>query len=98
MSRPVVEFELVDHGITAPDYFQGCGTAFTEFEGVFTGIGMNPLEAIEDALELLAQSDWSADGMEARLLDDLGLESFPTVPEVPATSDDLYYHVSIRVR
>lgn len=94
--KTIVEFELVDHGITQPDYFQGCGTAFTSFEDVATGIGSNPAEAIDDALEQLAQGDWETDGMEKRIMADIGKRHLPRTPR--ARGDDSYYHVSIRVK
>jgi len=49
------KFELVDHGIDGSQYFQGCGTTFTEYHHVVTGCGDNFAEALDDALEMLAQ-------------------------------------------
>lgn len=46
--------ELVDHGITGSQYFQGCGTTFTQYDHVVTGAGDNPSEALNDALEQMA--------------------------------------------
>lgn len=98
MKKAIESFEIVDHGITQPDYFQGCGTAFTDFDDVATGIGINPAEAIDDALESLAQKDWDVDGMESRILVDIGKRKLPTTPRVRARDEDSYYHVSIRVK
>ncbi len=56
-----VAFEIVDHGIEGSQYFQGCGTAFTDYTDVATGIGDNYQEALDDALESLAQSGWNVD-------------------------------------
>ncbi len=48
--------QVVDHGIDGSQYFPGCGTAFTEYNGVATGCGDTFAEAIDDALESMAQS------------------------------------------
>ncbi len=50
----MITYELIDHGIHHPDYFQGCGTAFTDYDHLVTGIGDNLAEAIEDCLEQMA--------------------------------------------
>ncbi len=102
--KAIAEFELVDHGIEHSQYFQGCGTAFTEFTDVATGIGGDPAEAIDDALESLAQMGYETDGMEARILAEANLAEMPHTPSVhDETQDDdgdceLYYHMSIRVK
>lgn len=99
--KAVVAFELVDHGIENSSYFQGCGLAFTEYEGIATGCGNDPAEAIDDALEQLACSgEWDVEGMEARILAEEfpGKRKLPTKPSVPADAEDCYYYVSIRVR
>lgn len=44
-------FEIIDHGWDNPDYFQGCGVAFTQWQHCVTGAGDTALEALEDALE-----------------------------------------------
>ncbi|MCK9597364.1 hypothetical protein M0R19_09340 [Candidatus Pacearchaeota archaeon] len=46
-----MEYEIIDHGKEASDYFQGCGTCFTDFNHVVTGCGFNQKEAYEDAVE-----------------------------------------------
>lgn len=49
-------WEIARHGIEYPDYFPGCGTCFTDFDFVDTGIGATEWEALQDALESMAQS------------------------------------------
>lgn len=49
--KAIVKFEFLSHGIDHPDYFQGCGVAFTEYDECYTGIGDTEREAAEDALE-----------------------------------------------
>jgi len=46
--------ELIDHGITGSQYFQGCGTAFTQYDHVATGCGDNFAEALNDAVDMMA--------------------------------------------
>jgi hypothetical protein len=95
----ISDFELIDHGIGHPKYFQGCGVAFTSFENVVTGIGDNPAAAIDDCLEQIAQDGFETKGMEARIMEQKGWEALPTTPDVQTiygNIEDIYYHVSIR--
>jgi hypothetical protein len=99
--KTIVEFEVRDHGIEHEQYFQGCGLAFTEFEDVATGMGDNPAEAIDDALESLAQQGWETEGMEKRILADFlpGKRKLPTRPRVTSKhGDECHYYLSIRVK
>jgi hypothetical protein len=66
--KKIVDYEIILHGLDWPDYFQGCGTGYTDFEAVATGIGNNDREALEDAMEQLASGDW--DGGSNPALDD----------------------------
>ena len=108
--RTITDFELVDHGIEHSQYFQGCGTAFTSFEHCATGIGDNPAEALDDLLEMVAQSgDYSdLDELEKRIRDEAGMIDWlhPSVAELeeeenenPDDGDwdcsDTYYHLSL---
>lgn len=56
--KKVKEYEVIDHGFDAEQYFTGCGKAYTDFDAVQTGIGETAQEAFEDALDCLAQDDW----------------------------------------
>lgn len=51
MSRQVAEFGFRDLGVDSPSYFQGAGTAFTDWDEVFVGTGDNAYEAASEALE-----------------------------------------------
>lgn len=99
MSAKIESFEIVDHGIENSQYFQGCGTAFTSFSHVATGIGSNFAEAIDDCLEMIANGGESVDleGIEKRILKDIGRRTMPKRPAVGQRhGEDCYYHVSIR--
>ena len=99
--KTIVEFELVDHGIDHEQYFQGCGVSCTEYDDVATGVGDNPAEAIDDALEQLAQMGYETDGMEKRILkQELPRKrSLPTKPRVLRKhGDEAHYYLSIRVK
>lgn len=52
--RTIKSVRLVNHGVEHEQYFQGHGTAFTEYDTCATGIGDSELEAYEDSLEQLA--------------------------------------------
>ena len=56
-SKRVAEFSVENHGVDNPQYFRGAGVAFTEWDECFVGIGNTPREALDDALEMAAQSD-----------------------------------------
>jgi hypothetical protein len=94
--RTIQEFEIVDHGIQHEQYFQGCGLAFTEYDDIATGIGSNPAEAFQDALEQLAMADWETDGMENRIGREIGRNCLPVTPRTDV--DECYYYASIRVK
>lgn len=48
-----VDFDVVFHGAEFADYFQGCGTSFTPYNNVVTGVGDCEIGAFDDALELM---------------------------------------------
>lgn len=54
MSLPDVQ--VIIHGADHPDYFQGCGTAFSDYNFCVTGCGMSAKQAFEDALDQLADA------------------------------------------
>jgi hypothetical protein len=100
MSKPIEAFEVCDHGIDYEQYFQGCILSFTEYEDVATGIGDNPAEAIDDALEQLAMQDWETEGMEKRILKQElpGKRALPKTPRVLRKhGEEAHYYISIRV-
>lgn len=71
--REIAEIEVLDHGIDWPDYFQGAGVTFTEFDDIATGCGDTPAEAIQDALEQIAmRGDVDATTIESLVVDDVG--------------------------
>lgn len=57
MKTQIAEFEVLDHGIEHAQYFQGCGTAYTNYDSCVTGCGQSAAEAFDDALECIAQDD-----------------------------------------
>ena len=85
-------YEIVDLGVTSPDYFQGFGTAYTGFENCVTGIGDNAKAAYEDALDNLYQTDSNAD----RLRLPRKPRGIRKRDRVPAGMEDAYYYVGIR--
>ncbi len=96
----IKDFEVVDHGIDNSQYFQGCGVAFTRYYEVVTGCGQNFQEAIDDALESMAQQHNGIDfpEFEQAIKDELGIKTvaWPNDEQVPEDAEDSYYYVSIR--
>ena len=95
--KAIVEFEVISHGIDYPDYFRGCGTSHTQFEDVATGIGNSEAEALDDAMEMLAQNDWETEGLLERAIAVHG-EKPSTKPIPKRFGDEANYYLSIRVR
>lgn len=50
-----MKYEIIDHGVDNIQYFQGCGTAFSEFDNVVTGVGFDASEAYQNAVDMVAQ-------------------------------------------
>jgi hypothetical protein len=98
--KTISKYQIVDHGVEHSQFFSGCGTAFTEYESVYTGIGDTPFEALEDALNDASMDDWDCEHIENELSDK------SDIPETEQEDDDefsddaseLYHYVSIRVK
>jgi len=93
MKKPQAH-EVITHGVEHEQYFQGCGTSFTPFTDVATGIGDDAAEAFDDALESLAQAGWDLD-------DAYGWDDLPKPHDAYLTGDeheDMHVYVSVRVR
>lgn len=87
MSKP---YEVIDHGIDNCQYFQGCGTAFTDFDICFTGAGSNAREAYHDALDQAAMSGYNVDSVR-------GVSQLSRRVVRQSDHEDIYYYVSIRL-
>lgn len=97
------EIEVVDYGIELPDYFQGHGCTFTEYQHAYYGIGDTAAEALDDAFEQAAQcgfviTDEQEQAAQAKLPNDAEtvtqhLEENPTGDYCEETP---WYHVGIR--
>lgn len=109
--KPIVDYEIVDHGIVNSQYFQGCGTVFTQYKHCATGIGDDFREAVDDCLEQLAMKDYETEGMEERIsrdyldgkpLGEYRSESVYEYLEAEGLEEDidceLWYYVSIMVK
>ena len=69
-----MKYELLDHGVDHSQYFQGCGTAHTDYDECATGIGNDPREALDDCLDQIA--DQTSSGF-VEELERLILKDFP---------------------
>jgi hypothetical protein len=58
-------WRIIDHGPDHAQYFPGHGLAFSGFADCATGCGSTPGEALEDALDSLAQDEWDTAEIEA---------------------------------
>lgn len=95
MNKPIKEFEVINHGVEHSQYFQGCGVSFTKYDHVVTGIGHNLSEAYEDCLEQLAVSGYEV----SRALEDaLTEQEDHGDTSGHGENDEVYYHVSIRIK
>ena len=89
-------YQILNHGIENSQYFQGCGVSYTDFDHVVTGCGNDAVEAYNDALDSMYQSD------DSEKLDKLNLPRRPRGYgitkrlSVPMKSEDTYAYVSIR--
>lgn len=90
--KKITDQQILDHGVNGSQYFQGCGTYGTDYTEVYTGIGDSPHEALEDALEQAATSDWDVEG----ITNDLSKEI--TIPEDAEEESELHHFVSIRLK
>ena len=89
----LISYEIRDHGMNHSQYFQGCGTAFTNFTHVWTGAGDSSKEAYNDALDQAYMDIGDlADKFQKRPV------GFTLRPTVPHDSEDVYFYVSIRAR
>jgi len=101
--KHVKEYEVIDHGFDAEQYFPGCGTAFTGFEDVATGIGDTAGEAFDDALENLARNDWDVSTIKGKTrLSRQGvrgyLRSVGIKPDPDGDGAETHAYVSVRVK
>lgn len=93
-ARVAFRWEVIDHHIDHPSYFQGCGVALTEFADAATGTGNSPQEAFDDALEQLASGGWCLDLVTDKLSDESALSEEPEGYD----GESSWHYVSVRVR
>lgn len=90
--KTVTGHQILDHGVEGSQYFQGCGVSHTEYTEVYTGIGDSAHEALEDALEQAAMSDWDVESIKNDLSEEI------TIPEDAEDESELHHFVSIRLK
>lgn len=95
--KQITQFEIISHGIENSQYFQGCGVSFTKYTDVATGIGQSEKEALNDALESLAQNDWDVSTVEDSEDYINANDEVPKELEDQPEDSDCYFYVSVRV-
>lgn len=91
----ITDYEIINHGYEEIQYWCGCGTSFTEFAYVVTGVGDNAKEAYEDALDLIAYYDLDVSVLPKR---PKGIRASDKVPNKLSLNPDQnwFYRVSVR--
>ncbi|MCB1745253.1 MAG: hypothetical protein KDK91_33100 [Gammaproteobacteria bacterium] len=98
--KPIQEYQVICHGVDHTQYFPGCGVCRTPFTDVAIGIGETTAEALDDALDQLAQGDWNVEHHDASMhaehddCCDLA-RAFDADEEI---NPELFVFVSVRVR
>lgn len=97
-------WRIVNHGPDHAQYFQGHGVAFTKWQACATGGGQTPAEALDDALEQLAD-EWQIASIEAdpdavALANDetSAHEGCENIQSEDHESCEFYWYISIDVR
>lgn len=99
MKTTITEYDIITHGVAWPDYFPGCGLAWTHYDDVATGIGNSEREAAEDALEQLAQASWATDSNPGLAAEVNALSEVDEIIDEDNDGEDQpYVYVSIRVK
>lgn len=62
--KHVIQYGVEDIGLDNSSYFQGRGTAFTQWDEVIVGVGGNAYEALEEALTDAAMMGWDIEHIE----------------------------------
>ncbi len=93
-THKITHYRLLDHGIENSQYFQGCGVAFTDYDDVATGCGDNFAEALDDALEMIAQQEDSVDldALESLIREDENWPADKPWPETPSATAQFQKH------
>ena len=88
------KYEIINHGAENQQYFQGQGTAFTEFDAVATGTGDNEVEAYNDAVENIFMVYDKAEALHLPTRP-RGLNKKNKLTSQQAESGEVYWYVSI---
>lgn len=62
-TRRIVSYDIDDVGAIHPQYWQGVGTATTEWSDAYAGVASNAYDALEDAIEQAAMDGWVVDAI-----------------------------------
>ena len=100
------EYEIREQGIQASSYYQGAGTSFTDWDDVFTGIGSNKYDALDDALEQLACAGYDEEGIENEYSDgdenlvcnECEFQGESDFPSEECLNCEMHYYIEVYVK
>lgn len=94
--KKIQDYRVVQHGVCDCQFFQGHGISCTSWADCATGCGYTEQEALEDALESLAQNGWDTGAIGDKLDDK---QNVSDVLDIDDYEDcDSYFYVSVDVK
>jgi len=89
--KKINEFRFIDHGIKYTSYFK--------IRNIFTGIGNNPAEAINNCLNKIMEAGFDIRNMVNRIMEENGWTVLPLTPNTDTYNnvEDINYFVSIEL-
>ena len=66
------DFSVNLRGPMMPCYYDGCSVSFTDWEDAISGVGSTIDEAVENALDFAAESDWDTSMIDEEVGADIG--------------------------
>lgn len=88
------DFRITYYGIDHEQYFQGHGLFGTKWSDCAVGIGNCNREALDDALESLAQNDWDVETLWNLII----AQSAKPEDKPDDLDEDMHYFVAVDVK
>ena len=97
-NRKPSDYSIDDMGVDHPQYFQGAGTAFTNWEECFVGVGNTPYEALEEALDNAACNEWDVETIPNNLSDESDISEPEENEDEGEEPSELQHYVALYLR